>query len=141
MRQYVPKFDKEDKGLIILYNLFDAEACVEYAKKHNMKVLMSNTTSTSSVEVIMLFQKNGFSIKLYEEDVYAPDGIKLSPKVLCLFEKKQCMRLLKRFKDKKVLRGCRTKFVKATVPFFVRKFSNLFSLFYIVIRINIFFTI
>ena len=61
--------------------------CVEYAKKHNMKVLMSNTTITSSVEVIMLFQKNGFRIKLYEEDVYAPDGIKLSPKVLCLFEK------------------------------------------------------
>lgn len=36
---------------------------------------------------MMLFQKNGYNHKLFEQDVYAPDGIKLSPKVLCLFEK------------------------------------------------------
>ena len=36
---------------------------------------------------MMLFQKNGYTHKLFEQDVYAPDGIKLSPKVLCLFEK------------------------------------------------------
>lgn len=88
--KYIPKFDKEDKEdkeLIILDNLFDAECCVEYAKNHNMKVLMTTTTSTSSVEIIMLFQKNGFNHRLYEKDVYAPDGTKLNPKVLCLFEK------------------------------------------------------
>ncbi len=93
MRQYVPKFDKQDKSLIILDNLFDTEGCVEYARNHNMKVLMTNTTSTSSVEIIMLFQKNSFNHKLYEEDVYAPDGIKLSSKVLCLFEKSKVNRI------------------------------------------------
>ena len=52
-----------------------------------MNVLMTNTTSTSSVETMMIFQKNGFHHKLYEEDDFAPDGIKLCPKIVCLFEK------------------------------------------------------
>mgnify|MGYP003271461107 CR=1 FL=1 len=94
MREYKPKFDKDDNELVILDNLFDAECCMEYAKEHNMKVLMTSTTSTSSVEIMMMFQKNGFNHKLYEEDVFAPDGIKLSPKVLCLFEKSKVQEII-----------------------------------------------
>lgn len=94
MRDYKPKFDKDDNGLVILDSAFDAESCMGYAKEHNMKVLMTVTTSTSSVEIMMLFQKNGFNHKLYEEDVFAPDGIKLSPRVLCLFEKSKVQEIV-----------------------------------------------
>ena len=94
MRKYKPKFDKDDNRLIILDNSFDAESCLKYAKEHNMKVLMTVTTSTASVEIMMLFQKNGFNHKLYEEDVFAPDGIKLSPRVLCLFEKSKVQEIV-----------------------------------------------
>ena len=86
MREYKPKFDKDNNELIILDNVFDAEYCMKYAKEYNMNVLMTVTTSTSSVEIMMLFQKNGFDYKLYEEAVFAPDGTKLNPRVLCLFE-------------------------------------------------------
>lgn len=87
MSEYIPKFSKYENDLLMLSDLFSAEQCLKYAKEHNMRVLMECTTSTSSVEIMMLFQKNGYTHKLFEQDVYAPDGIKLSPKVLCLFEK------------------------------------------------------
>lgn len=87
MSEYIPKFSKYENDLLILSDLFSAEQCLKYAKEHSMRVLMECTTSTSSVEIMMLFQKNGYTHKLFERDVYAPDGIKLSPKVLCLFEK------------------------------------------------------
>lgn len=87
MSKYIPKFSKDENDLLILSDVFSVEECLKYAKEHNMRVLMECTTSTSSVEIMMLFQKNGYIHKLFEQDVYAPDGIKLSPKVLCLFEK------------------------------------------------------
>lgn len=87
MSKYIPKFSNNENDLLILSDVFSAEECLKYAKEHNMRVLMECTTSTSSVEIMMEFQKNGFNHKLFEKDVYAPDGIKLSPKVLCLFEK------------------------------------------------------
>ena len=87
MSKYIPKFSKVENDLLILSDVFSVEECLKYAKEHNMRVLMECTTSTSSVEIMMLFQKNGYIHKLFEQDVYAPDGIKLSPKVLCLFEK------------------------------------------------------
>ena len=67
MIEYKPKFDKANKELLILDNLIDAESCANYAREHNMNVLMTNTTSTSSVEIMMMFQKNGFHHKLYRE--------------------------------------------------------------------------
>lgn len=87
MRKYTPIFDKEDNGLIILDNLFEAEECLEYASIHNMKVLMTNTTSASSIEIIMAFQNQGFNHTFFEKETFAPDGIKLNPQILCLFEK------------------------------------------------------
>ena len=88
MKKYVPKFVENKTNLVLLDNIFDAHLCIKYAKEHNMKVLMECTTSTSSVEVMMLFQKNGFIHTLFEKEMYAPDGIKLPSKVLCLFEQK-----------------------------------------------------
>lgn len=94
MSKYIPKFSKDENDLLILSDIFGAEDCIKYAKEHNMKVLMECTTSTSSVEIMMKFQKNGFNHKLFEEDVYAPDGIKLTPKVLCLFEESKVQEIV-----------------------------------------------
>lgn len=94
MKQYIPKFKNDDSSTIILSDSFDAENCIEYAKEHNMNVVMENTKSTCLVEVMMLFQKNGFNHKLFEVEDYAPDGIKLSNKIHCLFEKSKVQEIL-----------------------------------------------
>lgn len=86
MGKYIPKFDKDDQELLILDTIFNVEGCLEYAIKHNMNVLFTDTTSTSSVKVMMEFQKRGFIHKLYEKPSYAPDGIELESKIMCLFE-------------------------------------------------------
>lgn len=85
MSKYIPKFDKEDKELLILDDLFTSDECLDYADKHNMDVLFTETTSTSSVRIIMDFQKRGFKHELYEEKVFAPGGLELDPKVVCRF--------------------------------------------------------
>lgn len=94
MAEYIPKFDKENKELLILDTVFRAEECMEYAIRHNMNVLFTNTTSTSSVKVMMNFQKNGFNYKLYEKPAYAPDGTELEPEVFCLFQKSRVKEVL-----------------------------------------------
>ena len=95
MSKYIPKFSKNENNLLILSDVFSAEDCLKYANEHNMRVLMECTTSTSSVEIMMAFQKNGFNHKLLEREVYAPDGIKLSPNILCLFEKSKVQEIIK----------------------------------------------
>lgn len=94
MSEYIPKFKKNNSNTIILSDLFDAERCMEYAKEHNMNVVMVNTKSTCLVEVMMLFQKNGFNHRLFEVEDYAPDGIKLSNKIYCLFEKSKVQEIV-----------------------------------------------
>lgn len=89
MSEYIPKFNKNDRELLILDNMFVADDCAEYASRHNLNVLFTETTSASSVEVMMKFQKKGYSIEMYEKDVYAPDGLKLNPKIYVLFTKKE----------------------------------------------------
>jgi hypothetical protein len=84
---YKPKFEKKDSGQIILDNLFDAKDCLEYADRHNMNVMFTETSSSSTIEILMLFQKRGFRHTLFEKSQKAPDGTLLSPKILCLFEK------------------------------------------------------
>lgn len=44
---------------------------------------------------MMEFQKRGFNYKLYEKSSYAPDGIKLDPKILCLFEKSKVKEIVR----------------------------------------------
>ena len=88
MSKYMPKFDKEDRDLLILDNLFAVDDCVEYASRHNLNVLFTETTSTSSVEAMMAFKKNGYEIEMYEKENRAPDGIKLNPIIHVLFTRK-----------------------------------------------------
>lgn len=57
MSKYIPKLSKDENDLLILSDVFSVEECLKYAKEHNMRVLMECTTSTSSVEIMMLFQK------------------------------------------------------------------------------------
>lgn len=87
MSRYVPKFHENNRDLLILDNLFAAEDCVDYASKHNMSVLLTETTSTSSVEVMAKFKNKGYNIELMEKKVHAPDGIELNPKIYVLFTK------------------------------------------------------
>lgn len=88
MSKYVPKFDKEDRDLLILDNLFVVDDCVEYASRHNLNVLFTETTSASSVEAMMAFRKKGYEIELFEKENRAPDGIKLNPRIYVLFTRK-----------------------------------------------------
>lgn len=87
MKEYTPIFSKEKEDTIVLDNAFAANNCMQYAKKHNYSVVMTNTSSTCFAKILMLFQKNGFDYKLYECEVYAVDGTHLDPEVRCLFEK------------------------------------------------------
>lgn len=82
-KAYRPIMDQDDPELIILNNVFDAELCLEYAKKHYMDVLFTETRSDCSAEIIMSFQKKGFLPELREIPVYAPGGLELSPKIVC----------------------------------------------------------
>lgn len=93
MGKYVPKFDKDNNELLILDTIFNAEGCLEFANAHNMNVLFTDTTSISSIKVMMDFQESGYNYKLYKERCYAPDGIELEPKVLCLFERQDNLEL------------------------------------------------
>lgn len=85
--KYFPLFADENPDTLLLDKTMQWKDCVEYAMKHNMNVLYTDTTSTSSVEVIMGFQKSGFVYELYEVPQIAPGGIELNPKVYCRFTK------------------------------------------------------
>ena len=41
----------------------------------------------------MDFQESGYNYKFYKKHRYAPDGIELEPKVLCLFERQDNLEL------------------------------------------------
>ena len=88
MSKYIPKFDKENRDLLILDNIFATDDCAEYASRHNLNVLFTETTSTSSVETMMAFKKKGYEIEMYEKENRAPDGIKLKPRIYALFTRK-----------------------------------------------------
>lgn len=85
--KYFPLFTDGDTDMLLLDKTMQWIDCMDYAMKHNMNVLYTDTTSTSSVEVIMGFQKNGFVYELYEVPQFAPGGIELNPKVYCRFTK------------------------------------------------------
>ena len=69
MSKYIPKLSKDENDLLILSDVFSVEECLKYAKEHNMRVLMECTTSTSSVEIMMLFQKMDIFIN-YSKKMY-----------------------------------------------------------------------
>lgn len=89
---YIPKFHDEKKEVILLDDIFETMPCIDYAIRHNMSVVFINTTSTSSVEVMMAFQKEGFAHELYEEKIMQ-GTLELEPCILCKFtpqEKRAC---------------------------------------------------
>lgn len=75
------KFTDENKDTLLLDNLFAVDEYLRYADKHNMDVLLTETTSTSSVEFIYKFLCRGYKPMFQEERQIAPDGLVLSPKI------------------------------------------------------------
>lgn len=75
------KFTDENKDTLLLDNLFAVDEYLRYADKHNMDVLLTETTSTSSVEFIYKFLCRGYKPMFQEERQIAPDGLMLSPKI------------------------------------------------------------
>jgi hypothetical protein len=82
------KFTDENKDTLLLDNLFAVDEYLEYADKHNMDVLLTETTSTSSVEFIYKFLVRGYNSMFKEVTQVAPDGLVLSPKIHVLLWRK-----------------------------------------------------
>lgn len=78
------KFTDENKDTLLLDNLFAVDEYLEYADKHNMDVLFTETTSTSSVECIYKFIRRGYKPIFKEIKQVAPDGLVLNPKIQIL---------------------------------------------------------
>lgn len=79
---YPIKFTNLNKDTLLLDNLFAVDDYLEYAIKHNMNVKFTAITSTSSVECIYKFVKNGFKISFVEERQFAPDELEVDPKII-----------------------------------------------------------
>ena len=75
------KFTDHTKETLLLDNIFAVDEYLEYATKHRMDVLFTETTSTSSVDDIYKFIKNGYTPLFREAKQVAPDGTVLSPKI------------------------------------------------------------
>lgn len=88
MSKYLPKFDSEDRDMLILDNIFESEDCLEYADRHNLNVMFTETRSDASFECALAFKKRGYDMELCEREAYAPDGLKLNPSIYVLFTRK-----------------------------------------------------
>ena len=75
------KFTDNNADTLLLDTLFAVDEYLEYADKHNMNVLFTETTSTSSVEYIYKFLCHGYTPIFKEFKQIAPDGLVLSPKI------------------------------------------------------------
>ena len=75
------KFTDENKDTLLLDNLFAVDEYLRYADKHNMDVLLTITSSSSSVEYIYKFICRGYKPMFQEVRQIAPDGLVLSPKI------------------------------------------------------------
>lgn len=81
---YIAKFEEGRNDTLLLDTPFYGE-CLKYADAHNLNVLYTETTSTSSIEAIMEFKKLGYSHELYEVPTFAPGGLELKPRIYCRF--------------------------------------------------------
>jgi hypothetical protein len=75
------KFTDNNKDTLLLDNIFAVDEYLEYALKHNMDVMFTETTFTSAVESIYKFVECGYKPMFKEVKQVAPDGIVLSPKI------------------------------------------------------------
>ena len=80
--RYPVKFVDDNRKVLLLDTVFAAKEYLEYAIAHNMSVKLEDTTSTSAVEVIYNFVKEGFTVSFSEEEVFSPDGLKLRPRII-----------------------------------------------------------
>ena len=80
--KYPIKFANMEKDTLLLDNLFATDDYLEYAMKHNMKVKFTAITSTSSVECIYKFVKNGFKLSFEEKRQFAPDELEVDPQII-----------------------------------------------------------
>lgn len=86
--KYPIKFTDNNADTLLLDNLFAVDEYLEYADKHNMNVLLTETTSTSSVEYIYKFLCRDYNSMFKEVKQVAPDGTVLSPKIHVLLWRK-----------------------------------------------------
>ena len=90
--KYPIKFTDTNADTLLLDNLFAIDEYLEYALKHNMDVLFTETTSTASIEDIYKFVKHGYKPMFEEVKQVAPDGLVLSPKIYILLRRdKECL--------------------------------------------------
>lgn len=86
MSNYPIKFNDKDKTELLLDNNFAYKEYLDYALKHNVDVIYTQTESTDSVRIIYEFIKNGFCVTLDEVPcIY--EGIQLDPKIQARFER------------------------------------------------------
>lgn len=83
--KYIPKISEENRDTLLLDSTMMWDGCLDYANKHNMNVLYIDTTSVSSVAVILAFIKAGYQHILFEVPVFASDGTELESKIYCRF--------------------------------------------------------
>lgn len=84
---YRPRLTENSDTCILCDSVWDWEKALDYADKHNLDVLYTETGSSDLIKTLMAFSKRGFSIELKERPVYAPGGLLLSPKIEVLFSK------------------------------------------------------
>lgn len=79
---YIPKFVKGKNDVINLDETLYYKECLEFAKKHCYNVLYTDTTCTSSISVIVAFEKLGYRHEFIEEPVWA-GNLQLTPRINC----------------------------------------------------------
>ncbi len=79
--KYPIKFTDNSADTLLLDNIFAVDEYLEYAMKHNMDVVFTETTFTSAIESIYKFYKEGYNISFVEVEQIAPDGLILNPKI------------------------------------------------------------
>lgn len=83
--KYTPKYSEENRDTLLLDSTMKWKDCIEYAIQNKMNVLYTDTTSVSSVAVILAFQKAGYAHALFEVPAFASDGTELESKIYCRF--------------------------------------------------------
>ena len=79
--KYPIKFTDNSADTLLLDNIFAVDEYLEYATKHNMGIVFTETTFTSAIESIYKFYKEGYRVSFAEVKQIAPDGLILNPKI------------------------------------------------------------
>ncbi len=77
---------------LMLTRAFEAEECLNYAVKHKMNVMFTDTGSSETAKIALMFKEAGFGIDVQAKAQYSPDGLQLPDKPIFIF-------LYKEYKD------------------------------------------